>query len=222
MDQKELFEFLVQKNVNDYTEQKNDLTYLSWTYAWREFKLACPDAEYEIKFFDNGKGVLVPYMYDESTGYMVFTSVTACGKTYSMWLPVMDNANNAMKSTPYTYKVKKYEWDEEKRRKVFMGNYDEKEVEAATMFDVNKAIMRCLVKNLAMFGLGLYIYSGEDLPTEIEKLCSAEQLKEMQALEVKIDGIKRKFGVDTLEQLTWAQAEFVIQAKKKGKENKGE
>ena len=24
--------------------------------------------------------------------------------------------------------------------------------------------MRCLVKNLAMFGLGLYIYAGEDLP----------------------------------------------------------
>lgn len=32
------------------------------------------------------------------------------------------------------------------------------------MFDVNKTIMRCLVKNLAMFGLGLYIYAGEDLP----------------------------------------------------------
>ncbi len=30
--------------------------------------------------------------------------------------------------------------------------------------DVNKAIMRCLVKNLGMFGLGLYIYAGEDLP----------------------------------------------------------
>ena len=31
--------------------------------------------------------------------------------------------------------------------------------------------MRCLVKNLAMFGLGLYIYSGEDLPEiETEKI----------------------------------------------------
>ena len=34
------------------------------------------------------------------------------------------------------------------------------------MFDVNKAIMRCLVKNLAMFGLGLYVYAGEDLPED--------------------------------------------------------
>ena len=34
------------------------------------------------------------------------------------------------------------------------------------MFDVNKTIMRCLVKNLAMFGLGLYVYAGEDIPNE--------------------------------------------------------
>ena len=26
--------------------------------------------------------------------------------------------------------------------------------------------MRCLVKNLAMFGLGLYVYAGEDLPED--------------------------------------------------------
>lgn len=35
-----------------------------------------------------------------------------------------------------------------------------------TMFEINKTIMRCLTKNLAMFGLGLYIYAGEDLPEE--------------------------------------------------------
>jgi hypothetical protein len=33
------------------------------------------------------------------------------------------------------------------------------------MFDINTAIMRCLTKNLAMFGLGLYIYAGEDIPS---------------------------------------------------------
>jgi hypothetical protein len=41
-------------------------------------------------------------------------------------------------------------------------------IDAATMFDINKTIMRCLVKNLAMFGLGLYIYAGEDLPVDID------------------------------------------------------
>jgi hypothetical protein len=37
-----------------------------------------------------------------------------------------------------------------------------------TMFDINKTLMRCLTKNLAMFGLGLYIYAGEDLPENNE------------------------------------------------------
>jgi len=42
----------------------------------------------------------------------------------------------------------------------------------AKMTDINKTLMRCLTKNIAMFGLGLYIYAGEDLPdanTEVSK-----------------------------------------------------
>jgi hypothetical protein len=45
----------------------------------------------------------------------------------------------------------------------YTGKYG-KTVDAATTFDINKTIMRCLVKNLAMFGLGIYIYAGEDVP----------------------------------------------------------
>ena len=80
--------------------------------------------------------------------------------THTMWLPVMDSANKAMKSEGYTYDTR-YKKDIP--------------VEPATMFDVNKTIMRCLVKNLAMFGLGLYIYSGEDLPEiETEKITAKD------------------------------------------------
>lgn len=151
MDSKELFEKLNALNVNEKTEKKNGLTYLSWAWAWAEFKKVCPDATYEVIKF-NG----LPYAYDENTGYMVYTTVTAGGVTHEMWLPVMDGANKAMKSTPYKYLTG---WGTNKK---------EKTCEAATMFDINKAIMRCLTKNLAMFGLGLYIYAGEDLP-EIEE-----------------------------------------------------
>ena len=56
--------------------------------------------------------------------------------------------------TPYTYQV----WDNYKKAFV------EKTVQSASMFDINKTLMRCLVKNLAMFGLGLYIFQGDDLP----------------------------------------------------------
>lgn len=141
------FEKLNQINVNDHTEQKNGLTYLSWAWAWAGVKSHYPDANYEIWHDADGR----PYLADEDLGYMVFTKVTIDGQTHEMWLPVMDGANNAMKSEPYSYKTK---WGKEIT------------VNAATMFDVNKAIMRCLVKNLAMFGLGLYIYAGEDLPED--------------------------------------------------------
>lgn len=149
MDCKEMFEKLNALNVNEKTEKKNGLTYLSWAWAWAEFKKVCPDATYEVIKF-NG----LPYAYDENTGYMVYTTVTACGVTHEMWLPVMDGANKAMKNQPYKY----------------TSYGKEKTCAAATMFDINKTIMRCLTKNLAMFGLGLYIYAGEDLPeTEAEE-----------------------------------------------------
>lgn len=132
-------------NVNDKVEKKSNLTYLSWAWAWAEVKKACPDASYQIVAdLTTNK----PYFYDENLGYMVITEVTIEGETLEMWLPVMDGANKSMMAHPYKYQTK----------------YGEKTVEAATMFDINKTLMRCLTKNLAMFGLGLYIYAGEDLP----------------------------------------------------------
>lgn len=168
-----VFDELNAINVNDKTEKKKsggtELTYLSWTWAWAEVKKRFPEAHYEI-VMHNG----LPYVYDENTGYMVFTNVTIDGITHTMWLPVMDGANKAMKNQPYTYSTK------------YNG---EKTVEAATMFDVNKTIMRCLVKNLAMFGLGLYIYAGEDLPeVEVEEQKTAQEVAKKK-LE-KIDAVQ--------------------------------
>lgn len=152
-----IFEKLSQINVNDKTENKNGLTYLSWAWAWQEFKKIYPEATYKIKRNEQG----MPYIYDENLGYMVFTEVTVENLIHEMWLPVMDSANKSMKNKSYNYKVKEYSYGKP------TGNMIEKTVEAATMFDINKTIMRCLTKNLAMFGLGIYIYAGEDLPEEI-------------------------------------------------------
>ena len=156
----EEFTKLYSINVNDKVEKKNKLTYLSWSYAWAEFKKVYPDATYEIKLFDNK-----PYIYDENLGYMVFTSVSVGDLTHEMRLPVMDGYNRAMKSHEYTYKVK----DRDTKQII------ERTVDPATMFDVNKTIMRCLTKNLAMFGLGLYIYAWEDLPEEEKKESKKEK-----------------------------------------------
>jgi hypothetical protein len=148
---KSVFETLSAINVNDKVEQKQGLNYLSWAWAWAEVKKACPTASYKVY-----KDPLTnnPYIEDPILGYLCSTSVTIEGETLEMWLPVMNGANKAMKALPYSYMVKG--WN---------GAPDvQKEVEAASMFDVNKTIMRCLVKNFAMFGLGHYIYAGEDLP----------------------------------------------------------
>lgn len=51
-------------------------------------------------------------------------------------------------------------------------------------FAVNTAIMRCLAKAIAMHGLGLYIYAGEDLPEQGE----AEPAKPVESIHKPTDG----------------------------------
>lgn len=148
------FDALSSLDMNDKVEKRENLSYLSWANAWAEFKRAYPSATYRIV---KDPITNLPYFADERTGIMVYTEVTVDDITHEMWLPVMNTSNKAMKLEPYTYKV----YDK------FKKEYVERTVEAASMFDINKTIMRCLVKNLAMFGLGLYIYAGEDIPEKM-------------------------------------------------------
>ena len=131
MAEKAIFEKLNNVNVNEKTEKKGKLTYLSWAYAWAEIKKLYPEANYKILRFGEEQ---LPYQKLDDMGYMVYTEVTIGDLTHAMWLPVMDYKNTAIKNPTAT--------------------------------DINKTIMRCLTKNLAMHGLGLGIYSGEDLPEE--------------------------------------------------------
>lgn len=160
--QKSVFESLNAINVNDKVEKKKDLTYLSWAWAWSEVKKVIPSATYTVL---RDPLTQKPYFYDENLGYMVMTSVTIDDQTLEMWLPVMDGANQAMKKDSYEYSTR----------------YGVKTVDAATMFDINKTLMRCLVKNLAMFGLGLYIYAGEDLPEDNEPKTVAKPAPKKEA-----------------------------------------
>ena len=162
MEKKSVFEVLSAIDCNAHTEKKNGLTYLSWSWAWAIVKKHYPTATYTVREWE-GK----PYLFDDILGFMVETSVKIEDETLTMRLPVMDGANKAQMHIAYTYKTK----------------YGEKTVEPATMFDINTAIMRCLVKNLAMFGLGLYIYAGEDLPENAE---STPQEKKEVVIDEKI------------------------------------
>jgi hypothetical protein len=177
--------------LSNKIHQKGELNYLPWSDAWEEVLKLYPDAIFEIqetevkrKFYERDEqGQVIseveeierlPYTLDKNLGYLVRTQITIEGKTFKMLLPVMNSSNRSMKDKTYSYSTK----------------YGNKQVEPATMMDINKTIMRCLVKNLAMFGLGIHIYKGEDLPdgvkAEIEEKqnenIGAEQYEEITDL----------------------------------------
>lgn len=132
----QVWKTLAAVNVNEQTEKKQNLTYLSWAWAWQVLMEYYPQSSYEIhpeKTFDDGS-VEVSVSVTVSDGENSLTRY--------MWLPVIDHRNNAVKHPD--------------------------------AFIINKNKMRCLVKCIAMFGLGLYIYAGEDLP-EAEKPAAPHQ-----------------------------------------------
>ena len=81
--------------------------------------------------------------------------------------------------------------------------------------DINKARMRCLVKNIAMFGLGIYIYSGEDLPEAAPAILASPEAVNLiseRAASVGADIPKAlaHFQVSSLSELTEQQANAYI------------
>jgi hypothetical protein len=137
---KTVFDTLSEIDLSNKLEKKDGFSYLSWAFAWGVVKKLYPSASYRV----------LPIEEDANLGFMCNTEVTINGETLHMWLPVMDSKHKSMKREEYSYTTK----------------YGPKTVEPATMHDINRTNMRCLVKNLAMFGLGLYVFAGEDIPVE--------------------------------------------------------
>lgn len=122
---------LLKINVNEHTEKKGGLTYLSWAWAWAEVLKIDPRATWVVHQYGPPGMSVQPCMWIGETA-MVHTTVTVNGVARECLLPVMDNRNNAVK------------------------NPDARKI--------SDAIMRCMTKAIAMHGLGLYIYAGEELP----------------------------------------------------------
>lgn len=76
-----------------------------------------------------------------------------------------------------------------------LNNYN-KAIPEPNAFDINSSILRCLVKCFALFGLGLYIYQGEDLPFQ-----DSPSFKQFKELETKND-LAKKSGAITQEEWT--------------------
>ena len=76
----------------------------------------------------------LPYINDEKLGAFVKVSVKVKGVTHTVHLPVMDHSNKAAKGVLLDVVL------------------------------INKNIMRCFAKAIAMHGIGLYVFKGEDFP----------------------------------------------------------
>jgi hypothetical protein len=91
------YELLSKVNVNEHTEKKNGLTYLSWAWAWGELLKAFPDSTYTI--YENKDGW--NYHTDGRTCW-VKTGVTVDDKEYIEYLPVMDFKNRSIPADQVT------------------------------------------------------------------------------------------------------------------------
>ena len=92
---KSVFNTLNAINVNDKTENKNGLTYLSWAFAWAEVKKLYPDATYTIYECVNPQGYVCNYFTDGRTCW-VKTGVTINGLEHIEELPVMNYQNKSV------------------------------------------------------------------------------------------------------------------------------
>ncbi|MGG0179254.1 MULTISPECIES: DUF1071 domain-containing protein [Bacillus cereus group] len=97
-------------------------------------------------------------------------------------------------------------------------NNQNKPIAEPSSFDINTSIQRCLVKAIALHGLGLYIYAGEDLPEVQEEMITAQQvgaiklnIKKLATLrKVDEDTIKGHLSIKEVAELTLKQAEEVL------------
>ena len=89
---------LLHINVNEHTEKKNGLTYLSWAWAWAECLKADAAATWGVVIYGDA-----PYMRVGETA-MVHTWVTLNGLRRDCMLPVMDHRNKAI-SNPDSFAV---------------------------------------------------------------------------------------------------------------------
>lgn len=92
-----------------------------------------------------------------------------------------------------------------------------KPIATPNSFQINTSIQRCLVKAIALHGLGLYIYAGEDLPNDIETVTS-DQVGKLKTLILEfaqlrdrtIDEVYKAISVSDITKLTSQEADKLI------------
>lgn len=177
---KGIYATLREINVNEHTEQKGNLTYLSWVWALDQLYLHYPGAEVEV--------------HKNPDGWPYWTDGRTCWVDVEVKIPTM--SQNYITRREYAYPIM---------------NYQNKSIplEKVTSFDVNTSIQRAVTRCIARFGLGFYIYAGEDLPPEENAERAAALLKEWE----EVDGALMRAGVDRHDQkvIDWVSAQVKVE-----------
>lgn len=143
-------------DVSKHTEKRRqgsiELSYLSWANAWAYAMAHYPELTVKWHGMTDKDGVTRDVTTYEDGSCSVCCSITIGEVKREMWLPVMDYRNNAIIGTVGAD-----------------GRPTGPDARA-----ISDAKQRCLVKCLAAYGLGHYLYSGEDVPPNI----SVEQIVE--------------------------------------------
>lgn len=151
MTEQTTFKELNQMNVNNHVEQKMGLTYLSWAWAHQEMKKIDDKAAITIHSFAD------PDMLNtlSQNGTQITPEIIEATKI------------NYRKDKAGAYvKVSVTLNGKTETEHLPVMDYKNKAMVNPDSMSINKAHKRCFVKALALHGLGLYLYAGEDLPEQ--------------------------------------------------------
>ena len=129
-----VFKVLDTINVNEFTQKKGQFTYLSWAWAVRELLKISPDATWEIHEYE---------VWHQHGSYKQPYMTTDSGCFVKVTLTVNDVPRTQIHP---------------------VLDHRNQTIKEPNAFQINTSIQRCLAKAIALHGLGLYIYAGEDLP----------------------------------------------------------
>ena len=185
--EKSIFNTLNEINVNEHTEQKNGLTYLSWAWAWKEVKTRYADANYKIYERESEYGA-INYFTDGKTCW-VKTGVTINGLEHIEYLPIMDYRNKSIPLEQVT-------------------SFD---VNKAIQRSLTKAVAR------HGLGLYIYAGEDlpEQTVTNSTIKISPEQKEKLKKLNVDFDKLKEFYHKSDIDELTSIEAENAIDRKLK-------
>jgi len=180
-------------------EKKGKFTYLSWSWAVDKLIEIHPDATWEVKRFPmmvweteytQDQTSIEPYTIENDDGEVVYGGAKEV-KTYrdiKNLRPCPDMKVPYMRTDTGYYVEVEVTIDGISRSQVHpVLDHRNKPCDKPNAFDINTSIQRCLAKAIALHGLGLHIYSGEDLPPK-------EQISPEEVDKVKVIAVKRRLN----------------------------